>query len=662
MRAANRFAVCLAVATWVGCQSSNDLTEGGGGVVQAGACDTGFAEDIEPILRTRCVSCHTGSSAAQGVDLSDAASARTYAPQVADSVQNARMPPAGTAAPLSADERAAIARWAAEGAPSARGSCTVSADACGADAVLPTPDARRLTTEEYQNTLRDLFDDALVAAIGSTIALLPVDTAQKDQFDRDVSRSRFTASEIDAYAAVAEAIADYIVSSPPRVGQYLDPCFAVPSPDVAGCVTPFLRKFGTRLYRAPIADADVNDLTALFSGQANRDDGLRVLVSAMLQSPRFLLLSEIDGSPIDPGDPSKGVALSGPERASRLSYLLWGTMPDVSLTDAATGGTLQTPEGLAAASARMIGDPRTRSHAEHYFRQVLGLAFLTSLGQSSAFVGSIDTTRLRDAGTREILDFALYHSVDTEGTLHDLFTSRRAYFDPADPGSAALASIYGVTPTAKGWMDLPAAERSGILTRVALNLGSENDAHPILRGVGVRRSFLCDKPKPPSADQVDPALIHPPPADPNSTTRQLWTQATASPMCAGCHQWLNPIGFALGGIDTLGRYQTTERRYDAQGAFVRELPLDTRVVPNLVRLDEPQVSGHVELSDRFADLPEARECYVKQETHFVLGREVTTAADQCFTKNVGARLGNASLRDVLRAFVTPASFVKQVVR
>src|SRR5262249_10330373 len=115
----------------------------------------------------------------------------------------------------------------------------------------------------------------------------------------------------------------------------------------AKCRDQFVRSFGLRAFRRPLTDAEVDRYTALFTAQARGKpffDGARVVVEAMLQSPKFLFHVE-----------------SGPDRrnhdyevASRLAYFLWDTMPDRRLLDAAANGDLRTPEGVEKIARGML--------------------------------------------------------------------------------------------------------------------------------------------------------------------------------------------------------------------------------------------------------------------------------------------------------------------
>ena len=79
----------------------------------------------------------------------------------------------------------------------------------------------------------------------------------------------------------------------------------------------------------PATAEDVARYMAIFNMVASEDgfeEGMRWVLTALLQSPHFLYRSEL-GVHQEEGH----YTLNGYEIASELSYLLWGTMPDEEL-------------------------------------------------------------------------------------------------------------------------------------------------------------------------------------------------------------------------------------------------------------------------------------------------------------------------------------------
>jgi hypothetical protein len=182
-----------------------------------------------------------------------------------------------------------------------------------------------------------------------------------------------------------------------------------------------------------------------------------------------------------------------------------------------------------------------------------------------------------------------------------------------------LPAVYGsAAPDATGALALDPATRGGLLTRAVFLATAGEQTHPILRGAGVLRRFLCDDiPLPEPSEDLEVAA---PAYDPAKTARERWTAKTSSPTCSSCHSRINPFGFALEKYDALGRYREVEPIVDpGSGEVVNELPIDARVE---LELDGElvEVDGAVELSHAIGDADAAQACLAKKWFRFVHGR------------------------------------------
>ena len=65
--------------------------------------------------------------------------------------------------------------------------------------------------------------------------------------------------------------------------------------------------------------------------------------------------------------------------ASRLSFFLWGTVPDAELLKATAQGLLRTPVALRKQVARMLADPRSEMLATRFAAQWLRLQDLDKM-------------------------------------------------------------------------------------------------------------------------------------------------------------------------------------------------------------------------------------------------------------------------------------------
>src|SRR5262249_40160141 len=125
------------------------------------------------------------------------------------------------------------------------------------------------------------------------------------------------------------------------------------------CRAQFVREFGLKAFRRPLAGKEVQRYSKLFAGQKDFVSGAQLVVEAMLQSSSFLFRAE------------RGGENRGYDLASRLSYFLWDTMPDVELFRSAAAGELDTQAGVEKIARRMLADPRARQSLDEFVTQWL---------------------------------------------------------------------------------------------------------------------------------------------------------------------------------------------------------------------------------------------------------------------------------------------------
>jgi hypothetical protein len=130
--------------------------------------------------------------------------------------------------------------------------------------------------------------------------------------------------------------------------------------------------------------------------------------------------------------------------------------------------------------------------------------------------------------------------------------------------------------------------------------------------VFVREQLLCQPLPPPP-----PNIPMPPQPEAGVSTRERFTQHSQDPACGGCHQLIDPIGFAFENWDGVGNYRTHEDGVpiDASGALVN------------TDNDGPFV-GVGELADRLAQSEQTRTCVARQWFRYVMER-FEQEADGC---------------------------------
>jgi hypothetical protein len=474
----------------------------------------------------------------------------------------------------------------------------------------PAP-IRRLTRVEYNNTIYQLFGDASRPA---------------DAFPADEEASGFDnqATALVVSPLLAEhymmAAAQLAATHGPKLLQDLPDCLGNDvDPDACHAdAEAFVERFGKLAHRRPLLADEVDAYLEVFEhGTALGDkpysprDGVELVVETMLQSPHFLYRLEF-GMPNPDGD--EVVELTSHEIASRLSYLLWNTMPDAALFEAADADELRDPEQIEAQARRMLATPRAREAVKNFHRQWLRLdeiqPRIAANGKNFDIYPDYRAKYLPmwRTETEAFLDHAIF---EEDADVEQLFTASYSFMNEE------LAEFYGVSgPEGDEFVrvELDSSKYAGFLTQAGLlALHAKPDrSSPIHRGKFVREVLLCQTPPPPP-DVVPEA----PSVDESKTTREQFTQHSEDPLCANCHQLMDPIGFGFEHFDGIGRYRETEWG----------LPIDAS--GELIGTDvDGTYDGAVELAQRLAASEQVKNCIVSQWFRFGYGR-VETKDDAC---------------------------------
>lgn len=518
------------------------------------------------------------------------------------------------------------------------GGTVVGAKCKGVD---PGPSViRRMTRVEYGNTVRDL--------LGATMPVASSFPTEEKRLGFDNNASALTVSPLlaEQYLLAAEKLASDVVTN--NLSRIV-PCDPVKD-GVDPCGEQFITSFGKKAYRRPLAADEVALLTSLFNVGKTTDfnTGVRLVVAAALQSPQFLYRVETGLPPkgTDPkvADPSGGsssvVRLDAWEMASRLSYLLWRTMPDDELFRAAEMGKLTTTADINAQVTRMLSMNQARDMVGKFHHQWLHLGELDSIEKNeSIFEGFTPAVaRLMQQETHKLLDHLVW---DGDGTFESLFS---VPFTFVNGPLAAYYGIAGVTGNDFVKVQSP-AERGGLLTQGGLLslLAKDNQTSPILRGEFVREQLFCEElpPPPPDIDIVPPELSS------MLTTRERFAQHSKDPACSGCHALMDPIGLGFEHFDGGGKYRTSEngRQVDATG--------------NIKGTDvEGPFNGVLELQKKLAKSDQVRQCVITGWFRYAYGRGETDA-DDCSLEKIQTQFaaGGYKVKDLLVALTQTDAFL-----
>lgn len=517
--------------------------------------------------------------------------------------------------------------WLVIGGVIAAGACTRLAATDPAGTLVPSG-LRRLSVDEYDNTLRDLVLDTTRPAG----RFLPEDV--RTPFDNDQTTQVASPALVDGNEALARDVAARLLADPARRDAVVG---CVPTgPQDAACMESFVRRFGRRALRRPLTEAEVDAFVALSSFAAETADfytGVETALWAFLQHPEFLYRVEV-GTPID-GEP--GVHRLGSwELVARVSYVLWGTMPDDRLLDAAAAaearGEPLDGDDLRDLAGPMLADPRAVDRIDRFHAMWLGFDQLGGAGDT-------DLARDMRTETRRLIERIV---LEQRRPWADLFVATESFLTPA------LAEHYGLPVPASpdgDWVGYGDSGRGGILSHGSfLSVGTRfDDTSPVQRGLAVRTRLLCEEiPPPPPNVNVDDA-----PAGDGPCKWDRY-EALLAPGCVGCHGEINPAGWGLEEWDGLGR----PRQVDDAGCDLA--PHATGELVGLGTFRGPRELGAV-----VADSDALRRCLGEQLFRFALGRSPGDHRDATFAIDLIAR-DSLRLDEVLLDLVSSPAFLHRV--
>jgi hypothetical protein len=420
---------------------------------------------------------------------------------------------------------------------------------------------RRLTKVEYGNTLHDLF-----GVDPDVVHELP------DEVFGEGYLNTLSPLQMEQYLGIANEVLRRTLGpddSPPTEAQrrlFGDP--PAPGTDPRLAAATVARSLARTTYRRPPSDAEVEVLLEVFDlasrNQLAYPAALRLMLKAALVSPQFLFITPAaeaeSGGDIVP--------LDDHQLASRLSYLLWATMPDAELSALADGGKLHEPATLKAQVGRLLKDRRSRALFDGFGAQWLELGNLAGKTFDTAKFPQM-TGEMRAAMYDEARLF--FESIVRENRSVLSFIDADYTFL-----NGPLAAIYGMEKTVTGpkmrRVQLTDANRGGILGMpgILATTSFPNRTSPVKRGVWVLEQVLGEQvppapPNVPALDKQDGKTVA------NLTLRQRTELHRTNAVCANCHRILDPIGFGLENFDAIGRWRDQD---DTGGAIdaAGELP------------------------------------------------------------------------------------------
>jgi hypothetical protein len=338
------------------------------------------------------------------------------------------------------------------------------------------------------------------------------------------------------------------------------------------CAESILSRLATLAYRRPLTSEDLAGPMEFYdegAAEGGFELGVRTGLQSILASPAFIFRLEQVSPEAEPGQPYR---LADVDLASRLSFFLWGTVPDEELLEIAAAERLSDPDVLEQQVERLLADPRSEALATRFASQWLRLQDADKNSPDSYLYPDF-TAQLRDDMVRET-QLLFDHLVREDRSLFEIITADYTFLNDR------LARHYGI-PGVVGEhfrrVQYPDATRRGVLGQGSMLLltSMPNRTSPVLRGKWVMEVLMGAPPPPPPPDvpafetttaAVEGRLL---------TTRERMEEHRSNPTCNACHRLMDPIGLALDNFDVTGRWRMRENGMplDTEGTFYDDTPI-----------------------------------------------------------------------------------------
>ena len=499
---------------------------------------------------------------------------------------------------------------------------------------------------------RQLGKSALIEPRLAGVGPFPQDLRAEHGFDNRGDHLTLSPMLMEAFFKLSRRIVQSSNFDKRTVGIWQD--FFVPPDEKKGLESELrqrLQVFLGRAFRRPVEKDLLESYVGHVLGQLKSGKEfsgvMKEAVSAVLASPQFLYLYD------KPSGSGETELLDGYELASRLSFFLWGSIPDDELLELARSGKLVDPEVLIGEVRRMLLDRKLKRFCDSFPAQWL---------QLERIISSLpDETIYRD----------FYYAPPNYRTSMDMMMEPLLLFETVLVENRSILEFIDSdytyrTPRLRKWYGEPTKERlggpitlnfkrqpvsdkrqGGVITNAAvmtMTSGPE-ETKPITRGAWIAGVIFNDPPEPPPADV--PALEERDNAE-DLTVRERFAAHRERADCAGCHAQLDPLGFAFENFDPVGRWREkyqNEREIDASGTLFRKHRFSNVVEFKQALLKE---------KDRFI------RGFAEHLLSFALGREITPADSPSLDELVARTIADDyRIRTLIEGVVQSAPFVSR---
>ena len=352
---------------------------------------------------------------------------------------------------------------------------------------------------------------------------------------------------------------DFVVQGPMEVTGVSDTpsrlkifsCRPTAKAEEEACATEIVKRLTTQAYRGAPTAADLQDALKFYEqGRAKGgfEAGIRMAVQSILMSPRFLFRLEQQPA----GIRAAAYRISDEDLASRLSFFLWGTLPDAELLRAASLGTLKTTAGIEKQVRRMLSDTRSEALSTRFASQWLRLQDLDKIFPDYLLYPQYDEVLAHSMKRETELFFDSIVREDRD--VKDLLTADYSFINER---LAIHYNIPNITGSAFRRVTLPPYRRGLLGQGSILTLTSVADrTSPVQRGKWVMEVLLASPPPapPPNVPALDDG-VKVGEGGKLLTTRERMEEHRRNPQCTSCHKVIDPLGLALENFDVTGAYR-----------------------------------------------------------------------------------------------------------
>jgi hypothetical protein len=347
------------------------------------------------------------------------------------------------------------------------------------------------------------------------------------------------------------------------------------------CARQIVSRLGGEAYRRPLTASELDRLMPFFEKEAGRsggsrgsggfEEGIRTVLEAILASPHFIFRLEKEPITAAPGSTYR---VADVDLASRLSFFLWGALPDQELLGLAGQGKLSAPGALEKQARRMLADPRADALGTRFAAQWLRLQDIDKVHPDPNNYPNFDDNLA--AAMRRETELFFNSLVREDRSLLDLY---RADYTFVNERLARHYGFEGVAGDHFRRIQYPDDTRRGLLGQgsVLVQTSLANRTSPVLRGKWVMEVLMGTPPPPPPPDI--PLLDETASAKNGRmlTTRERMEIHRSNPTCNSCHRFMDPIGLALDNFDVTAKWRTRENGMplDTKGDYYDGTPVTT---------------------------------------------------------------------------------------